>query len=114
MQTYYLEIVTPDVDATCAVHSAATGAAFGAPDPSLGFARTAPLAGGGLLGVRAPLRDTEQPIVRTYWLVADIEAAVAAAARAGAFIALPPMPIPGHGTCAIYVAGGVEHGLWQR
>jgi predicted enzyme related to lactoylglutathione lyase len=52
--------------------------------------------------------------VRPYWLVEDIEAAVAAAEEAGAQIALPPMELPGHGRCAIYFAGGVEHGLWQR
>jgi len=46
--------------------------------------------------------------------VDDIESAVAAAADAGANVALPPMKIPGHGTCAIYIEGGVEHGLWQR
>lgn len=47
-------------------------------------------------------------------LVDDINAAVEAAEKAGAMIALPPMEIPGHGTCAIYILGGVDHGLWQR
>ncbi len=28
-------------------------------------------------------------------------------------IALPPMSIPGHGTCAIVFQGGIEAGLWQ-
>lgn len=45
---------------------------------------------GGLLGVRAPLRDTEKSVVRPYWLVDDIEAAVAAAVKAGGVLALPP------------------------
>ena len=113
MKTQYLEIVTREVDAVCAAYAAAHNVQFSAPDPGLGGARTASLAGGGLVGVRAPLRDTEDPVVRPYWLVADIEAALAAAVQAGGEIALPPMEIPGHGTCAIYLQGGNDHGLWQ-
>ena len=75
--------------------------------------RTATLAGGGLVGVRAPLRETEEPVVRPYWLVDDIAAAVAAAVQAGGEVAHPPMEIPGHGTFAIYLQGGNDHGLWQ-
>jgi uncharacterized protein len=113
MQVQYLEIVTKDVDAVCAAYGAATGAQFGKPDAGLGNARTAPLPGGGLVGVRAPLRQTEEPVVRPYLLVDDIEAAVAAAVDAGGKLAHPPMEIPGHGTFAIYILGGVDHGLWQ-
>lgn len=114
MQVYYLEIVTKDVDLVCATYAAANGVQFGQPDAGLGFARTAPMAGGGLVGVRAPLRETEAPIVRPYWLVADIKAAVAAAEKAGGQVAIGPMEIPGHGTFAIYLQGGIEHGLWQH
>jgi hypothetical protein len=73
MQIHYLEIVTKDVDAVCAAYAAANGVEFGKPDAGLGNARTAPLPGGGLVGVRAPLRANEEPIVRPYWLVDDIE-----------------------------------------
>ena len=59
------------------------------------------------------MHETEEPVVRPYWLVDDIEAAVAAAVEAGGEIAHPPMEIPGHGTFAIYVHGGNDHGLWQ-
>ena len=114
MQVQYLEIVTRDVDAVCAAHAAVHGVEFGAPDAALGNARTAPLPGGGLVGVRAPLRETEEPVVRPYWLVQDIKAAAAVAVQAGGILALPPMEIPGHGTCAIYLQGGNDHGLWQR
>ena len=114
MQIYYLEIVTKEVDAVCAAYAAANGVQFGAPDARLGKARTAPMPGGGLVGVRAPLRETEKPVVRPYWLVDDIAAAVAAAAKAGAVIAHPPMKIPGHGTFAICIQGGIEHGFWQK
>lgn len=114
MQIYYLEIVTKDVATVCGVYAAANRLEFGDADAALGNARTAALLGGGLVGVRAPLRESEQPVVRPYWLVDDIESAVAAAADTGAKVALPPMKIPGHGTCAIYIEGGVEHGLWQR
>jgi hypothetical protein len=67
-----------------------------------------------LVGVRAPLRESEEPVVRPYWLVDDIESALAAAVDASAEVAHPPLQIPGHGTFAIYIVGGVEHGLWQR
>ena len=114
MQIHYLEIVTKEVDVVCTAYSAANGARFGDPDGGLGNARTAALPGGGLVGVRAPLRPTEAPVVRPYWLVDDIEAALAAAVEAGGEVAHPPMNIPGHGTFAIYILGGVDHGLWQR
>jgi predicted enzyme related to lactoylglutathione lyase len=113
MKIRYLEIVTPEVDAVCAAYTAAHAIRFGTPDAGLGNARTAALPGGGLVGVRAPLRDTEQPVVRPYWLVDDIEAAVAAVVAAGGFLAHPPMEIPGHGSFAIYIQGGIDHGLWQ-
>jgi predicted enzyme related to lactoylglutathione lyase len=113
MQIHYLEIVTEQVDAVCAAYAAAMGVQFGKPDLGLGNARTAALPGGGLVGVRAPLHETEEPVVRPYWLVDDIEAAVAAAVGAGGEVAHPPMKIPGHGTFAIYIQGGIHHGLWQ-
>ena len=113
MQIQYLEIVTPDVDAVCKTYSAMYGVTFNDADQNLGGARTAKLAGGGVLGVRPPMRDTENPVVRPYVLVDNIQASVDTAAEAGAQVALPPMEIPGHGTCAIVIQGGIESGLWQ-
>jgi predicted enzyme related to lactoylglutathione lyase len=113
MQVHYLEIVTPDVDATCATYAQIHDVEFGEGRPELGNARTALLANGGMIGVRAPMRDTEDPIVRPYLLVENIEAAVAAAKKEGCEIALPPMEIPGQGMFAIYILGGNHHGLWQ-
>jgi predicted enzyme related to lactoylglutathione lyase len=110
----YLEIVTPEVDATCATLAELHGVTFGDPVLEFGNARTAALAGGGKIGVRAPMRETEEPLVRTYLLVDDLDAAAQSAADAGAQLALPPMEIPGHGKFAIYIQGGVEHGLWQH
>lgn len=113
MQIQYLEIVTPDVDAVCATYAQLHGVTFGDGDPNLGGARTAKLASGGMLGIRPPLRDTEQPVVRPYFLVQDIQAAVDAAADSGAEVAVPPMELAGHGTCAIVIQGGIESGFWQ-
>jgi predicted enzyme related to lactoylglutathione lyase len=113
MKVHYLEIVALDVDAVCASYEAAHGIAFGSADPLLGGARTALLSGGGSIGVRGPLRDTEKPVVRPYWLVADIEAALDAASKKGAFVAHPALEIPGKGTFAIFIQGGAEHGFWQ-
>jgi predicted enzyme related to lactoylglutathione lyase len=59
------------------------------------------------------MRETEKPVVRPYMLVSDIKAAVEAAEKNGAEIAIPPMEIPGHGTFAIVIQGGIESGLWQ-
>jgi len=113
MQIQYLEIVTPEVEATCKALAGAHGATFSEPVAELGNARTATLAGGGRIGVRAPMRDTEAPVARPYVLVEDIEAATAKAREAGAEFALTATEIPGQGTFAIYVLGGIEHGLWQ-
>jgi predicted enzyme related to lactoylglutathione lyase len=113
MKIQYLEIVTTNVDAACKLYSQMHGVTFGDADPSLGGARTAKLASGGLLGIRAPLRDTETPVVRPYLLVKDIKAAVAAAAEAGAVVAMEPTEIPTHGQFAIVIQGGIESGLWQ-
>ena len=113
MKVQYLEIVTREVDAVCAAYTAALALRFGEADARLGGARTATFAGGGLVGVRAPLRTTEEPVVRPYWLVPDIEIALAAVVRAGGKVAHPPLELPGHGTFAIYLLGGNDHGLWQ-
>ncbi len=113
MRVHYLEIVTTDVEATCNLYSQVHGVTFGDADQNLGGARTAQLANGGMMGVRAPMHEGEKPVTRSYILVEDIEAAVATVAKSGAEIAVPPMKIAGHGTCAIFFLGGIEAGLWQ-
>ena len=113
LKVQYLEIVTPSVSETCDALAQAHGVVFGDPIAELGNARTANLKDGGRIGVRAPMRETETPVVRPYVLVDDIQAAVKAAEGAGATVAMPPMEIPGHGTFSIYILGGIEHGLWQ-
>ena len=113
MQVHYLEVVAPEVDATCAALAKMHDVAFSEPEPGLGNARTAALANGGKIGVRAPMHEAEEPVVRSYLLVDDIEAAAAAAVEAGGEIAHPPMELPGYGTFAIYFQGGIQHGLWQ-
>jgi predicted enzyme related to lactoylglutathione lyase len=113
VKIHFLEIVTPDVDAACTLYSMMYGVTFRDADQDLGGARTAGLDGGGLLGIRAPLRDTETPVVRPYVLVDDINAAVSAAAQAGAEIAMTPTTLAGYGQFAIVIHGGIESGLWQ-
>ncbi len=113
MQVHYLEIVATDVDAVCTAYAAANNVQFGEPQAELGNARTARVKDGYVVGVRAPMHETEEPVVRPYWLVDDIEPAVAAVVEAGAEVALPPMQIPDRGTIAVYILGGVHHGLWQ-
>ena len=114
MNVHYLEIVTPDVDSTCAVLEQAHGVTFGEPVPTFGNARIAALASGGRMGVRAPMRETEEPVVRPYMLVKDLGAAVESARAAGCEIAIDAMELPGEGTIAIYIQGGIQHGFWQH
>ncbi|GJM25462.1 MAG: hypothetical protein DHS20C16_18770 [Phycisphaerae bacterium] len=114
MQVFFLEIVTKDVDAVCKTYETTHGVKFGEPVAAFGNAKTASMFGGGKVSVRAPLRETEEPIVRPYWLVTDIHAAVAAAEKSGGMIAHPPLEIPDQGTFAIYILAGIEHGLWEK
>lgn len=109
----YLEVVTPDVDATCATLAKLHGVTFGKPVVLLGNARTAALRGGGRIGVRPPMRKDEAAVVRPYVLVDDVEAAVKCAKETGAQFAMEATTIPGEGTFAIYVQGGVQYGLWK-
>lgn len=113
MRVQYLEHVTPDVDAVCAAYEASLGLTFGAPVDALGGARTAERPDGSWVGVRGPMRDDEAAVVRPYWLVDDIEAALAAAAEAGATVAHPAFELPEWGWFAIVLQGGIESGFWQ-
>jgi len=113
LRLHYLEIVTHSVNETCEILEEANGLTFGEPVAEFGNARTAELKGGGRIGVRGPLRETEVPVVRPYVLVEDIHAAIQVAEERGAQVAIPPMEIPGQGMFAIYLLGGIEHGLWQ-
>ncbi|NNM14630.1 MAG: hydroxylase [Gammaproteobacteria bacterium] len=113
MKIHYLEFVSSDVNAICNAYAAAHDVQFSEPDAMLGGARTCKLPDGSMLGVRAPMRETEDPIIRPYWLVDDIDKAVSEVKLQGAEIALPPMEIPGKGKFAIYILGGINHGLWQ-
>ena len=113
MRIHYLEIVATGVEAVCSAFAASNDLQFGDPVAELGNARTATSEDGYIVGVRAPMHETEEPVVRPYWLVDDIESALAAAVEAGGDVAHPPLEIPGHGTFAIYILGGVHHGLWQ-
>ena len=63
MKVHYLEIVTPDVDAICTAYEAAHNVQFGEIDELLGGAKTYNLADGSIIGVRGPLRETEEPVV---------------------------------------------------
>lgn len=111
---HYLEIVCRDVDAQCAALTRVHGWNFGAPLADLGGARVAKADDGSLVGVRAPLGEHEEPVVRSYVEVEDIARAVGDAEAAGAIIAYPPTRQGDTGTWAIHVLGDVQLGLWQR
>lgn len=109
----YLEIVTPEVDATVALLSEQHGVTFSEPIPAFGNARTAPLKGGGRLAVRAPMHELETPVVRPYLRVEDAKTAYEAALAAKSEGLHPALAIPGEGTFAIHQLGGIQHGVWQ-
>ena len=113
MQIHYLEIVTEESEALCKQYEAIHGVTFSDPDPMLGSARIAKFGNGSSLAIRGPMREGEAPVIRPYTLVENLKEAVAAAAEAGAEVALPEMEIPGHGTIAIVIQGGIECGFWQ-
>jgi len=113
MKVHYLEIVSRDAIAVCTAYEITHSVKFGEPDALLGGAKTCALADGSIVGVRGPLRDNEEPVVRPYWLVDNIDQAVADLEATGAEIAMPPMEIPDRGKFAIYILGSNDHGLWQ-
>lgn len=113
MKVHYLEIVTLDVESVCKAYALAQSINYSEPDEMLGGARTSTLADGSIIGIRAPLRETETPVVRPYWLVSDIDDAVSTVKAQGAEIAVPPLDIHGKGKFAIYILGSIEHGFWQ-
>lgn len=114
MAVHYVEIVSNDVDTLIALYQRMHGLSFGPPDPDLGQARVATQRDGTLVGIRKPLAVHEQPIVRSYLAVEDIQQAVKRAEEHGAMIAYPPTRQGQRGTFAIVIQGHVEHGLWQR
>ncbi|MDT0593226.1 VOC family protein [Glaciecola petra] len=113
MNIHYLEIVTPDVNDMVSSYAESLDISFSEPVLSLGGAYTAALSTGGMIGIRAPMHESEEPVTRPYSLVDDIELSVASAVKTGAIVALPPTDISGYGKCAVLMQGGVQIGLWQ-
>ena len=113
MTVQFLEYVTPNVDTQVDIISKATGLTFTGPVPEFGNAMVAIMPDGGKISVRAPMHETETPVIRPYLLTKDIALAVKDATDAGAEIMHPPLEIPGQGTFAIYRLGGLEQGLWE-
>ncbi len=114
MAVHYLEIVSNDPDTLTGLYHRMHGLSFGSPDPDLGQARVATRADGTLVGIRKPLAAHEQPIMRSYLAVEDIQQAVKKAEEHGATVAYPPTRQGQRGTFAIVIQGDVQHGLWQR
>lgn len=110
---HYLEIVSDEVERTRELLSRAHGWSFGEPQPDLGNAVVAELPGGSRCGIRAPMSPEEQPIVRTYLRVDDVDAEARRAVEHGAMLALAPTQLGAHGTIAIYFIGGIQQGIWQ-
>jgi uncharacterized protein len=110
---HYMEIVTRDVEGARLLYATAFGWRFQPSVPELGNAFVAPLPGGSLCGIRAPLHESEMPTVRTYIRVMDLEAVTREAERSGARVLLESMDLAGWGRISICEFGGVQQGLWQ-
>lgn len=110
---HYLEVVTNEVESTCALYASLWDLGFGEPVADLGNARTAKRADGTLIGVRKPMADHEAPIVRTYVEVQDIQAAAKSAEQNGAMVAYAPTKQGDAGTFCIVIHDGLQHGFWQ-
>ena len=114
MAVHYLEIVSNDVDTLTGLYQRMHGLSFGPPDPDLGQARVATRVDGTLVGIRKSLAAHEQPVMRSYLAVEDIQQAVKKAEEHGATVAYPPTRQGQRGTFAVVIQGDVQHGLWQR
>lgn len=67
MAVHYLDFVSNDVDTLTGLYQHMLGLSFSPP------ARAATQADGTLVGIRKALADHEQPIMRTYLAVEDIQ-----------------------------------------
>lgn len=112
-EIYYLEIVTPDAESARDLYGQTYGWKFQDAAPELGNAFVATLPNGSLCAIRAPMHAQEQPIVRTYIRVANVQDSLDKAVKLGAVTALGPTEISGRGTIAIYFFGGIQQGIWQ-
>lgn len=113
MTIHYLEIVCANPAAQSAALEKILGFQFRGPIAELGDAYVAENADGGRIGVRASMHETEEPVVRPYFLSDDLERDLKHLEALGAQIAHPPMEIPGRGAFAIYILNGVQFGLWR-
>ena len=59
------------------------------------------------------MRDSELPVVRPYFAVENVATTLSMIEASGGQIAVPAIELPGEGFCAIYLLGGIDHGIWQ-
>jgi len=111
---HYVEIVSDDVDSLTSLYQRTYDLSFGPPEADMGQARVATRPDGTVVGIRAPLAAHEEPIIRTYFEVDDIQKAVQEAEDSGAMVAYPPTEQGAWGTFSIVIHGDLQHGLWQR
>ncbi len=97
MAVHYLEIVSDDVDMLVGLYQHAHDLSFGPPDPDLGQARVATQSDGTLVGIRKRLAAHEQPIMRAYLEVKDIQQATKKPRSPARRL---PIPQPGRATTA--------------
>jgi predicted enzyme related to lactoylglutathione lyase len=112
----WVELGTPDIDATAAFY----GALFGWEIPEqpnsaqLGGYRRAKKNGKDVAGVAPLMQEGQPPAWSTYVSVADAAATLAAVGEAGGQVVVEPMDVVGLGTMAVFTdPTGAVCGIWQ-
>jgi len=112
----WVELGTPDIDASAAFY----GAVFGWEIPELpnsaelGGYRRAKKDGKDIAGVAPLMQEGQPPAWSTYVSVADAEATTAAIRAAGGTVHVEPMDVVGLGKMAVYAdSTGAHFGIWE-
>jgi predicted enzyme related to lactoylglutathione lyase len=109
----WVDVATPDIDASAAFYSGLFGWEFGGAHPEIPYGMF--LLDGKLVAGVGALQDPNQPPVwATYIAADDADATIAAAVAAGAQVMVPAMDILDSGRMAMLIdPAGAVVGLWQ-
>lgn len=109
----WVDLMTPDADASVAFYGGLLGWTFEEPNPDFGGYRNAQLDGERVAGMMQA-QPGEPAGWSVYLQTADAEATVAKAEAAGSTVVVPAMPLQDLGSMAVVTdPGGATIGMWQ-
>jgi len=109
----YVDIGSPDVDATASFYSALFGWAVEDLGPEAGGYRMARIGGDDVAGI-GPAQNPGPPFWTTYFTVADPDETAKKVEAAGGSVLAPPMDIPGGGRIAVFMdPHGAAFSVWR-